>query len=56
MIKKNIEIAEHDQKANGFNPIQDDGGRGGVCVCVAKMPPTSFFPITSTNVGLSPSA
>ena len=28
IIKKKIEIAEHDldEKANGFNPIQDDGG------------------------------
>ena len=40
MIEKNIETAEHDldEKANGFNPIQDDGGWE-----VAKMPPTSFF-------------
>ena len=39
MIEKNIETAEHDlhEKANGFNPIQDDGGWE-----VAKMPPTSF--------------
>ena len=39
IIKKKSEIAEHDldEKANGFNPIQDDGG----CE-VAKMPPTSF--------------
>ena len=39
MIEKNIEIAEHDldEKANEFNPIQDDRGWE-----VAKMPPTSF--------------
>ena len=39
IIKKKIEIAEHDldEKANGFNPIQDDRGWE-----VAKMPPTSF--------------
>ena len=39
IIKKKIETAEHDldEKANGFNPIQDDGGWE-----VAKMPPTSF--------------
>ena len=30
-----------------FNPIQD--GEGG-----AKRPPTSFFPVTSTNVGMGP--
>ena len=35
------------QFCNGdFNPIQD-GGRGGL-----KRPPTSFTPITSTNVGI----
>ena len=27
-----------------INPIQDGG----------KKPPTSFFPVTSTNVGISP--
>ena len=39
MIEKKIATAEHDldEKANGFNPIQDDGGRE-----VAKRPPTSF--------------
>ena len=39
MIEKSIEIAEHDldEKANGFNPIQDDGRWE-----VEKMPPTSF--------------
>ena len=31
----------------GINPIQDGGGR-------KKPPPTSFSPVTSTNVGLSP--
>ena len=32
------------------NPIQDGGGGGG-----AKRPtPTSFSPVTSTNVGTSP--
>ena len=30
-----------------FNPIQDWGGG-------AKRPPTSFSPVTSTNVGISP--
>ena len=35
-----------------FNPIQDEGrGEGG---CRAKQPPTSFPPVTSTNVGTSP--
>ena len=29
-----------------INPIQDGGGK--------KMPPTSFSPVTSTNVGTSP--
>ena len=29
-----------------FNPIQDGGG--------AKRPTTSFSPVTSTNIGLSP--
>ena len=29
-----------------FNPIQDGGGK--------KAPPTSFSPVTSTNVGISP--
>ena len=29
-----------------INPIQDGGGK--------KMPPTSFPPVTSTNVGISP--
>ena len=28
-----------------FNPTQDGG---------AKNPPTSFFPVTSTNVGINP--
>ena len=34
-----------------FNPIQDGGGqwRAG-----QKGPPTSFSPVTSTNVGISP--
>ena len=32
---------------------QNKGGQGGGD---GKMPPTRFFPITSTNVGLSPSA
>ena len=32
---------------------QNKGGEGGGD---GKMPPTRFFPITSTNVGLSPSA
>ena len=31
-----------------FNPIQDKGGEG------QKGPPTSFPPVTSTNVGTSP--
>ena len=50
MIKKNIKIAEYDldEETNFFKLIQDEGWE------VAKMPPTSFFPITSTNVGLSP--
>ena len=30
-----------------FNPIQDGGG-------IKKTPPTSFSPVTSTNVGISP--
>ena len=29
-----------------INPIQDGGGK--------KMPPNSFPPVTSTNVGISP--
>ena len=29
-----------------FNPIQDRGGK--------KAPPTSFFPVTSRNVGIGP--
>ena len=33
-----------------FNPIQDGEGGGGW----AKRPPTSFSPVTSTNVGISP--
>ena len=32
-----------------FNPIQDWGWDGG-----KKAPPTSFSPVTTTNVGLSP--
>ena len=32
-----------------INPIQDPGGGGG-----QKAPPTSFYPVTSTNVGISP--
>ena len=32
-----------------INPIQDEGGGGW-----QKGPPTSFSPVTSTNVGLSP--
>ena len=31
-----------------FNPVQDGGGRG------KKAPPTSFSPVTSTNVGIGP--
>ena len=34
-----------------FNPIQDGGGAGGGG---AKRPTTSFSPVTSTNIGLSP--
>ena len=30
----------------GFNPIQDGGEQKGL--------PTSFYPVTSTNLGLSP--
>ena len=33
------------------NPIQDGGGGGGG---EQKDPPTSFSPVTSTNVGISP--
>ena len=33
---------------NWFNPIQDGGGGG------KKASPTSFSPLTSTNVGISP--
>ena len=40
-IEKNILIY--------FNPIQDGGGGGG-----KKAPPTSFSPLTSTDVGISP--
>ena len=32
-----------------FNPIQDGGGEE-----CAKEPPDSFFPVTSTNVRISP--
>ena len=32
-----------------FNPIQDGGGGGG-----QKGPPTSFSPVTSTNIGIRP--
>ena len=32
-----------------LNPIQDGGGGAG-----QKGPPTSFFPVTSTNVGIDP--
>ena len=36
----------------GLNPIQDGGvGGGGDC---QKGPPTSFSPVSSTNVGISP--
>ena len=34
-----------------FNPIQDRGG-GGRGVQKAPTPPTSFSPVTSTNVGI----
>ena len=37
---------------NTFNPIQDEGG-GGVGGG-QKVPPTSFSPVTSTNVGVRP--
>ena len=36
-------------KSSMFNPIQDGRGGGG-----AKRPPTSFSPVTSTNIGISP--
>ena len=31
---------------NNFNPIQDGGSK--------SPPPTSFFPVTSTNLGINP--
>ena len=34
-----------------FNPIQDDREGGGGC---KKAPSTSFSPVSSTNVGISP--
>ena len=39
------------QNMDRFNPIKDGGGEGG-----GKKPPspTSFSPVTSTNVGISP--
>ena len=36
------------ENPNYINPVQD-GGEGG-----KKAPPTSFSPVTSTNVGISP--
>ena len=36
-------------KSSMFNPIQDGREGGG-----AKRPPTSFSPVTSTNIGISP--
>ena len=37
------------EKRSSFNPIQDGMGGGG-----QKCPPTSFSPITSTNVRFGP--
>ena len=34
-----------------INPIQQGGGGEGGA---KSLPPTSFFPVTSTNVGISP--
>ena len=53
-IFKNIKIYKFKQKNIEkniliyFNPIQDGGGGG------KKAPPTSFSPLTSTDVGISP--
>ena len=44
------------KKKLSITPIQDEGGRGlGQKSPLPPPPPsTSFFPITSTNVGISP--
>ena len=41
-----LNYAPKKEHAAGVNPIQDGVG--------AKRPPSSFSPVTSTNVGLSP--
>ena len=38
-------LKKYKELCNGINPIQDG---------VAKRTPTSFSPVTSTNVGISP--
>ena len=45
IIKKKSEIAEHDldEKANGFNPIQDDGGGGGAKNAFEQFFPYNFY-------------
>ena len=56
-IFKNIKIYKFKQKNIEkniliyFNPIQDGGGGGGGG---KKAPPNSFYPLTSTDVGISP--
>ena len=48
-VVKDIVTCTSDQYSyfNTFNPIQDGGGG-------QKVPPTSFSPVTSTNVGVRP--
>ena len=46
MTKNSSQKYKYLENKISFNPIQDEGGG-------AKRPPTSFSPVTSTNVGLS---
>ena len=50
LVNPSLESRNYDSSVLYFwvNPIQDRGGRGH------KGPHTSFFPVTSTNVRVSP--
>ena len=47
MIKNSSQKYKYLENEISFSPIEDEGGG-------AKRPPTSFSPVASTNVGLSP--